>query len=999
MGLAALRLSLICALPLFGMLVLFAISPSWAQGEEPEVGPLVSDRDQADRGPQHQVSARIVARIRDDGRIEFCLRTANGEDVCPRARMLNPDAARPDVWIDSSEVSWETPIDAELIVDPATFQPLSNTAVESCTPNFERMFAATWKVATTTKLGTAFHIGGGRFLTAHHVIDGVPPFVLLTNGERGMTAAVLDSDPEVDMALLQVFDQSTVNDLPVVDLRVPTEADLGSPVFLVGYPGAGPLTISLGGIVSRVWEDEILTTSASRGGNSGGPMFDACGDVLGVLWAGSQTRNFSHSGTALLRALGDLEPRWSELPTNVPDSLLIPPAWMIWHFDRTPPDDVDCSGADGDFWVGYAGPRTGDWYVQIQIGENTYGDYCEGYGGNPGVIGFNRPDGASDRWTPDLCFWVPRTIAGGEGLVTEVLHDSVESFGSVRVTKLGATTHCPEQITHQVSIDFGMPDLFGWDLALVSADGTRVEEPGNTTTISDDYSEWTWGLEAPDGFIPTSMEIRQSYGDGHHWLRLVKPIEQTPMLEISARVSVLIESETARVRLCLLASGSERICPEQHTLSLDRAVPGLWYQSSTASWPAPIGREQLPDEGGLADIAGYSCSLTEEISSAAWQLSTVSRQGTAVYVGRSQFLAPSPLFPVGLPWGVVARGETVFAVVQVSTDARNGLSLLEVIGDVDTSLLGSAVRFDEQSDVDEDSRKVLVGYPWGDARRFTIALSRVSQVTDRSFFFPTLGGWYRDGGPILDPCTRQILGISLASNRILRSSEVARSIESLRSARDMPVLNSNGPSLFGSVALREKPIYLSTTQPDFGGWICNVRASERYDVIYAIYLASTNGLDGTSIRQGDRQRLETCGFGGRIFIVEYRSDEVPDAVCVEPWRPNSPLSTLDIEFEAPDGVELLQATEFLREPCPGFNADGRTDYWPSDVYIRLRATTGFNFEELVLAFLDAEGNELDAIFWQDWDVDPDVLAHRVDLLEGAEVAKVVVTLKDSEEEG
>ena len=992
-----LRLFATCVFSLLGVLLVVALLPLNAHSEEPGGESLVSDWDEADRGPQHQVSARIVARLRDDGRIEFCLRTENEEDVCPRARMLNPDAARPDIWIDSGEVSWEIPVDAELIVDSATVTPLSNTAVESCTPNFERMLAATWKVATTTTRGTAFHIGGGQFLTAHHVIDGVPPFVLLTNGERGMAAAVLDSDPDVDMALLQVYERNSVHDLPVADLRVPTEADLGRPVFLVGYPGAGPLTASLGGIVSRVWEDEILTTSASRGGNSGGPMFDACGEVLGVLWAGSRATNFSHSGSAILRALDGLNPRWPTLPTNVPDSYRLPPGWMIWHFDRTPPDDVDCSWADGDFWIGYAGPETSDWHVVIQIGELTHGQECVGASGGPGVIGFSQPEGAGDNWTPDLCFRVPRTGGDGEGLVTKVLHNSVESFGSVRVTKLGATTSCREEFTHQVEVDFGVPNQFGWDLTMIGEDGTRLHDPEGRGTTNDDRSEKTRPFKAPDGFNPKSIEVRNDHRGIRHLVELVQPVEEAPMLQVSARISVLIESRTNAARLCLLADESQRVCPEQHTLPLDGAVPGKWYRSSTAFWTASIAPELLPVETGLVDVVGYSCALTDEVSSVAWQLSTVSGQGTAVYLGQRQFLAASSLLSEELPWAVVARGEVALPVIQVATDSRNGLSLLELIDGVDASALGTPVPIRSQAALDEDSTKALIGYPSGDANRFTIALNRIRQVSDRSFFFPTRRGWYRDGGPVIDPCTRQVFGISNAGNRVLRSGEVASSIRSMRAARAVPALNSEGPPLFGSAALREQPVYLDTEQPDFGGWICNVRASERYDVMYAVYLAGIESPHRTSIREGAYQYPATCGFAGRIFIVEYRSDEVPDAICVEPRRPRAPLSTLQIEFEAPDGIEMLQATEFRRDPCPGFTDDEGSDYWSSDVYVRLRATTDVQLQDLVLAFLDSEGHELDVILGHDSDVDPDVLSRRVKLPEGTEIAKLVVTVDDSED--
>ncbi len=61
----------------------------------------------------------------------------------------------------------------------------------SCIPNFERLFAATWRVHTTATVGTAFHVGDGRFVTAHHVTDNAPPVVTLTFDDRTVAAAVL----------------------------------------------------------------------------------------------------------------------------------------------------------------------------------------------------------------------------------------------------------------------------------------------------------------------------------------------------------------------------------------------------------------------------------------------------------------------------------------------------------------------------------------------------------------------------------------------------------------------------------------------------------------------------------------------------------------------------------------------------------------------------------------------------------------------------------------
>ncbi len=209
------------------------------------------------------------------------------------------------------------------------------------------MMEATWKVETTRARGSGFYIGNGRFVTAHHVIDDAPPFVALTHGDRAVAAQVLGSSPEHDVALLEVFDPGQVDDLPAVDLHNPERSDVGNPVFLVGYPSAGALTVATG-VLTRVWEDEILTSSSSFGGNSGGPMFDSCGNVIGVLWASSSRRNFSHSGEALRSVLGEYGQRSGRPPVHVPE-ITLPAGAVIWHYGPRPPEGVDCVGVDGSW--------------------------------------------------------------------------------------------------------------------------------------------------------------------------------------------------------------------------------------------------------------------------------------------------------------------------------------------------------------------------------------------------------------------------------------------------------------------------------------------------------------------------------------------------------------------------------------------------------------------------------------------------------------------------
>ena len=414
------------------------MSSAGADDAEPSPEPETEEVTDVRGQPTYELSGRVLTREHADGRLEFCFEPAGLDVVCPESRFIDPEQVRRDRWIRSSEIEWTAPVDLERLVYPAPASPDDG----SCTTDFERMFAATWKVETTKWRGTAFYIGDGRFVTAHHVIDGVPPFLTLTHGDRAVAAAVLGSDPDHDVALLEVFDRTEITDVPAVAFRNPTIDDIGEPVYLVGYPRAGALTAATG-IVTRVWEDEILTSSSSKGGNSGGPMFDVCSDVLGVLWAGSASRNFSHSGEALSSALTAMSKRRPAPPSGVPSSLQSD-GLIVWHYGPAPPGEVDCVGVEGEWWVGVAGSGWLDAYwARERSGQCSWG--------NTAVIALPEEPTELPDDAEKPC--VARHGPDGDGLVTAVLHESVEEFGAVRLVTLGATTRCPWQFTHKLKIE------------------------------------------------------------------------------------------------------------------------------------------------------------------------------------------------------------------------------------------------------------------------------------------------------------------------------------------------------------------------------------------------------------------------------------------------------------------------------------------------------------------------------------------------------------------
>ena len=136
-------------------------------------------------------------------------------------------------------------------------------------------------------LGSGFIISqDGEIVTNHHVIDGADKVMVKLSDGRNLEATVVGSDPLTDIALLRI---KAANDLPAITFGSSDEMRAGDEVFAVGNPfGLGGTVTS--GIVSATsrninsgpFDDFIQTDAAINKGNSGGPLFNTDGDVIGV---------------------------------------------------------------------------------------------------------------------------------------------------------------------------------------------------------------------------------------------------------------------------------------------------------------------------------------------------------------------------------------------------------------------------------------------------------------------------------------------------------------------------------------------------------------------------------------------------------------------------------------------------------------------------------------------------------------------------------------------
>ena len=137
--------------------------------------------------------------------------------------------------------------------------------------------------------GTGFVVSAaGHIVTNNHVIDGCGDIKGNLTGEAATVLRVVSSDPRNDLALLQAPSTATFKEFARIRER---SIRSGDSVVAIGFPFHGLLTSDFTvttGIVSSLSgmrnDSRFLQISAAvQPGNSGGPLFDTTGQVVGVV--------------------------------------------------------------------------------------------------------------------------------------------------------------------------------------------------------------------------------------------------------------------------------------------------------------------------------------------------------------------------------------------------------------------------------------------------------------------------------------------------------------------------------------------------------------------------------------------------------------------------------------------------------------------------------------------------------------------------------------------
>tara|TARA_Y100000591_G_scaffold260742_1_gene233262 strand:+ start:505 stop:1911 length:1407 start_codon:yes stop_codon:yes gene_type:complete len=154
---------------------------------------------------------------------------------------------------------------------------------------FEDMFKefGTPQERKSSALGSGFIIDEkGIVVTNNHVIQDAEDIIVRVNGDKEYNATVIGADPLSDIAVLQL---DTSEKFSPVEFGDSDKARIGDWVIAIGNPFGLGGTVTSGIISARNrsiglsrYEDYIQTDASINSGNSGGPLFDMNGNVIGI---------------------------------------------------------------------------------------------------------------------------------------------------------------------------------------------------------------------------------------------------------------------------------------------------------------------------------------------------------------------------------------------------------------------------------------------------------------------------------------------------------------------------------------------------------------------------------------------------------------------------------------------------------------------------------------------------------------------------------------------
>lgn len=179
------------------------------------------------------------------------------------------------------------------------------------------------KPRPVSSLGSGVIIdAAGLIVTNNHVIDGAEEIKIILHDDTELAAKLVGSDPRTDIALLRVQPKKPLIAAKFGDSNRVRVGDwvvaIGNPLGLGGTVTAGIISARGRDIRNGPYDDFLQTDAAINKGNSGGPLFNTDGEIIGI-----NTAIFSQSGGSI------------GIGFAVPSALAEPVVHQLQQFGRT----------------------------------------------------------------------------------------------------------------------------------------------------------------------------------------------------------------------------------------------------------------------------------------------------------------------------------------------------------------------------------------------------------------------------------------------------------------------------------------------------------------------------------------------------------------------------------------------------------------------------------------------------------------------------------------
>lgn len=215
-----------------------------------------------------------------------------------------------DAWLTDHPNTLQGLMKAPTGVHPGLSSALPTVSLLDAKTIFEQHSPAVVLISTSNSSGAGFLVtADGVVATSQHVLDGSnDAVVMMKSGEQYPISSILSCDKNKDYCLFKI----DIQDAPFVTLGDSSKVAVGDPVVVIGHPYGNYFSLS-NGLISKIHEYKkagtlFQFTAPTSSGNSGGPVFNQYGQVIGIANShiaskDAQNLNFATAVSALQRAI------------------------------------------------------------------------------------------------------------------------------------------------------------------------------------------------------------------------------------------------------------------------------------------------------------------------------------------------------------------------------------------------------------------------------------------------------------------------------------------------------------------------------------------------------------------------------------------------------------------------------------------------------------------------------------------------------------------------